>query len=64
MDDYKKQLVTQSNEDETTRLETKLKSIERIAKTADSDGKDLLRDDENRLAKEIKESSEREKKNT
>lgn len=64
MDDYKKQLATQSNEDETNRLETKLKSIERIAKTANSDGKDLLRDDENRLAKEIEESIEREKKNT
>lgn len=64
MDDYKKRLVTQSNEDETTRLETKLKSIESIAKTAGSNGKDLLRDDENRLAKEIEESIEREKKNT
>ncbi len=61
MDNYKKRLVMQSDEDETTRLETKLESI---AKMGGSNGKDLIRDDENRLAKEIEESIEREKKNT
>ena len=64
MEEYQKQLVTQSNISETTRLETKLKSFDSIAKAAEPNGRDLVRDDENRLAKEIEESIEQEKKYT
>ena len=64
MDEYQKQLVIQSNISETTRLETKLENFDSIAKAAGPNGKDLVRDDENRLAKEIDESMEREKKYT
>ncbi|MCH5282514.1 MAG: hypothetical protein J1E59_02555 [Treponema sp.] len=62
MKDFVKALVKLYNEDETSWLNQSKEILEYFFKTSNQDVKEMIREEFNRLSKEIDENTEKEKK--